>query len=169
MMGAALDAAAARRLREALDVLASGDLPECPVCFDVPKAAHARILRCCAKIMCKTCIPSCNGLCPFCRAPFAVDPQWSDASREAEDGESPYTYNTKDYSLHQDFHTTNEYTSSSYAASNDYSVHKAYAATNDYSAASSSSYTSSTNYTVSTDYSSIAAKYCASSGEAEKP
>ena len=67
MMGAALDAAAARRLREALDVLASGDLPECPVCFDVPKAAHARILRCCAKIMCKTCIPSCNGLCPFCR------------------------------------------------------------------------------------------------------
>ena len=27
-----LDAGAARRLREALDILASGELPECPVC-----------------------------------------------------------------------------------------------------------------------------------------
>jgi len=29
---AALDQGAARRLREALDVLAGGELPECPVC-----------------------------------------------------------------------------------------------------------------------------------------
>ena len=98
------DEAAIRRLREAVAILASGDLPECPVCFDVPITAHARILRCCAKIMCKACIPSCNGLCPFCRAPFAVDPRWSDA-REAEDGESPYTYSTKDYSIHLPFHS----------------------------------------------------------------
>ena len=32
-----LDAGAARRLREALDILASGELPECPVC-KLPRA-----------------------------------------------------------------------------------------------------------------------------------
>ena len=31
-LGASMDAGAARRLREALDILASGELPECPVC-----------------------------------------------------------------------------------------------------------------------------------------
>merc|ERR1740124_1182042 len=110
-----LDSGAARRLREALDVLAGGELPECPVCFDVPLTSDARILRCCAKIMCKSCIPSCNSTCPFCRAPFQAC--------EAEDGESPYTYNTKDYSIHSHFRTTNEYTSSGYSASNDSSIY----------------------------------------------
>ena len=101
--------------------------------------------------MCKSCIPSCNSTCPFFRAPFQAC--------EAEDGESPYTYNTKDYSIHSHFRTTNEYTSSGYSASNDYTAHTAYAATNDYSDTSS-------------DYSSITSKYdtyCASSAESSKP
>mmetsp|Transcript_24506 Transcript_24506/g.49735 ORF Transcript_24506/g.49735 Transcript_24506/m.49735 type:complete len:160 (-) Transcript_24506:58-537(-) len=149
----ALDAGAERRLREALDVLASGELPECPVCLDIPVTSDARILRCCAKIMCKTCIPSCNSTCPFCRAPFLA--------REAEDGESPYTYSTKDYSIHSHFRTSNDYTSSNYTSSNDYTAHSIYTATNDYSA-TSSSYTAR-DYSSGADYSSITSKYCASS------
>ena len=36
-----LDSGAARRLREALDVLAGGELPECPVCKPrAPRAEH---------------------------------------------------------------------------------------------------------------------------------
>ena len=89
--------------------------------------------------MCKTCIPSCNSTCPFCRAPFQA--------REPEEGESPYTYSTRDYSIHSHFRTTKEYTSLSYAASSDYATHTTYMATNDYSA-------------TSPDYSSITSKYC---------
>lgn len=180
---ARMESGAARRLCEALDILAGGELPECPICkpprahppihplphqlhprfasgLDVPVASDARILRCCAKIMCKACIPSCNATCPFCRAPFEA--------REAEDGESPYTYNTKDYSIHSHFRTTHEYTSSSYTATRDYSAHTAYSATNDYSD-TSSAYTASRDYSSSADYSSITAKYCASSAGSSEP
>ena len=183
-LGASMDdPGAARRLREALDILASGELPECPVCkppraynpstyrhtnmhphsasgLDIPVASDARILRCCAKIMCKLCIPSCNATCPFCRAPFEA--------AEAEDGESPYTYSTKDYSIHSHFRTTQEYSSSSYTATHDYSAHTAYSVTNDYSN-TSSAYTASREYSSSADYSSITDKYCASSAGSSEP
>jgi hypothetical protein len=186
--------AAQRRLAEALAIIASGTLDECPVCLEQPAPCDARVLRCCQAIMCRRCIPSCSDTCPFCRRPF-VDERGRNAgqveSPQAEEGESPFSYTTKDYSVHReyecsvDYTLTRRYDSKDYAApqssygtqsyhTHDYSSH-AYAATNDYSSnsskASSSNYTSSnytssnytsSNYTSSIDYSSVADKYSVS-------
>ena len=160
-----LDASAARRLRESLDILASGELPECPVCLDPPAPDCARILRCCAKIMCRECIPSCNRTCPFCRAPFLET-----ARSETEDGESPYTYSTRDYSVHAHFAPTNDYSGTGHSRATrdykakDYSTSRTYTAS-EYKASEykASDYSAPTaKYTSSTDYSSIAAKYSGS-------
>ncbi|EOD35959.1 hypothetical protein EMIHUDRAFT_227084 [Emiliania huxleyi CCMP1516] len=64
-------AAAVRRLRAAAELIATGNTPECPVCLEQPSAMDARILRCCAAVMCRECVPLCNGICPFCRREFA--------------------------------------------------------------------------------------------------
>ena len=115
-------------------------------------------LACCFNQMCNDCAVAYSEEgkeeCPFCRAPFEA--------AEAEDGESPYTYSTKDYSIHSHFRTTQEYSSSSYTATHDYSAHTSYSATNDYSN-TASAYTASREYSSSADYSSITDKYCASS------
>ena len=134
--------------------------------LEIPKHSEARILRCCAQIMCLHCIPSCDGTCPFCRAPFQSRKAEDGSTPSAGEGESPYTYSTRDYSEHASYAASNDYsgtsasytsgtyTSAGYTASNDYSTHSDFSAT-DYSASST--------YTATTDYSSITSKYCASS------
>ena len=64
-------AAAVRRLRAAAELIATGSTPECPICLEQPSAMDARILRCCAAVMCRECVPLCNGICPFCRRELA--------------------------------------------------------------------------------------------------
>ena len=155
--------ASKRRLAAALDRIASRQLDECPVCLEVPSAEDARVLRCCSAIMCRHCIPQCKSTCPFCRSPFQEG-----RLQRPEEGESPYTYSTKDYSIHSHFHTTQEYSSSSYTATHDYSAHTSYSATNDYSN-TASAYTASREYSSSADYSSITDKYCASSAGSSEP
>ncbi|EOD14023.1 hypothetical protein EMIHUDRAFT_311135 [Emiliania huxleyi CCMP1516] len=154
-------AAAVRRLRAAAELIATGNTPECPVCLEQPSAMDARILRCCAAVMCRECVPLCNGICPFCRREFAgigESCSHDDAERTARQlearrfrapsetspdlsrtaGESPYTYSTREYSA------SNDYTSTL-----DYSAHSAFTASNDYS--------STRDYTCTADYSSTAA------------
>ena len=186
--GSSLDAAAQRRLASALSKIAENDLHECPICMEVPVAKDARVLRCCAAIMCRHCIPSCKQTCPFCRCPFPEDRQ------ENADGESPYTYTTQDYSVHtdyvcsrdytvarrsydsRDYSSSTSYTSQSYTSSVDYTSTSSYS-TSSYTATnySSSSYTATNDYSnssgdkysvsddkykaSSTDYSAIADKY----------
>jgi hypothetical protein len=167
------DVGAQRRLKEALEKISSGQLDECPVCLECPSATDARILRCCAAVMCRHCIPSCKKTCPFCRAPFQEG-----RLERAGEGESPYTYTTQDYSQHTEFtitkdyvvsrtgYTTKDYSAgSSYAnSSKDYCVTSAPYATKDYSvrtsayttknySVSSTAYTTK-DYSASTSYSS---------------
>ena len=149
-----LEAGASRRLAAALERVSSNTLDECPVCLEIPAPTDARILRCCAAIMCRHCIPACNNkTCPFCRAPFQ---EGLVEEAQVEEGESPFTYTTLDYAAHTDYVTSVDYTvtrryeahdyQASAARAKDYQA-KAYQAT-DYSAASSSS-----------SYSDIADKY----------
>ena len=174
--------AAHRRLSEALGRIASGELDECPICMDVPAPKDARVLRCCAAIMCRACIPQCKGNCPFCREPLLK----GEVDDDVEEGESPYSYTTQDYSKHTDYcasidyTVTRNYTSHAYSpqrsyrskeyTSKDYSAPSTYA-TKDYSIgtasySSSTNYTStnytSNNYTASHDYSISSAKYSGS-------
>lgn len=98
---AEIDEASARRLREALAVIASGDLDECPLCLEVPSAADARVLRCCGAILCVSCIrqlpmPAIDGnpsTCPMCRGHFQAR-----EFHEAEATQDTYCYSTIDYS-----------------------------------------------------------------------
>ena len=144
--------AAQRRLAASLAKIASGDLDECPVCLETPAAEDARILRCCAAIMCRRCIPSCQRTCPFCRCPFQEG-----RLQRPEEGESPYTYTTQDYTAHkeymasQDYSATRQYASRDYSSTTNYTSHS-YSATTDYS--STSNYSATTNYSATNDYSS---------------
>ena len=135
-----LDAAAERRLTASLAKIASGDLDECPVCLEIPSAKDARIVRCCAAIMCRHCIPSCKRTCPFCRSPF----QEGRLARQ-DDGESPYTYTTQDYSVvAHDYTVSHDYTLSK----REYTSHQYTSA--DYSASGAHSYTATTDYSAGT-------------------
>ena len=128
-----LEEGAARRLKEALAKIAENNIDECPVCLECPAPADARVLRCCQAIMCKDCIPGCKRTCPFCRLPFEER-----IALDEPDYESPYTYTTKDYSMHTEFISTIDYTVRRYSSSTTYT-------TKDYSASSSSSNCSSSN------------------------
>ena len=115
---------------------------------------------------------------PLCRAPFLET-----ARSETEDGESPYTYSTRDYSVHAHFAPTNDYSGTGHSCASsgatrdykakDYSTSRTYTAS-EYKASEykASDYSAPTaKYTSSTDYSSIAAKYSAagsSSGDASR-
>lgn len=149
------------RLATSLEKIASGLLDECPVCLEKPAAEDARILRCCAAIMCRHCIPSCKRTCPFCRCPFQEG-----RLQRADEGESEYTYTTQDYSACTNYTATNDYKVTRRYESKDYSSTSSYSSGN-YSSSSyssgnyssttnytSKSYTSTTNYTSSNDYSS---------------
>ena len=154
-MGEPQGSANVDRLRRALDVLASGELEECPICFIVPaSAAEARILRCCHKIMCKACVPRLPVLpptCPFCRGPF-------EKGELLEVDESPWTYTTQDYSIHSAFTSTGDYSvrgdysSTTTYSSQDYSNHTDYKVDPD-------KYKTTGNYTTTTDYSVDPDKY----------
>ncbi len=106
------------RLQAALDNLARGKLDECPLCFEVPLSARdVRVLRCCASVMCKACVPKLPplpGTCPFCRMPF-------EKGEVEDEGESPFTYTTQDYTVHSafsagDYSARADYTASAYVA-----------------------------------------------------
>ena len=105
-----------------------------------PSAKDARIVRCCAAIMCRHCIPSCKRTCPFCRSPF----QEGRLARQ-DDGESPYTYTTQDYSVvAHDYTVSHDYTLSK----REYTSHQYTSA--DYSASGAHSYTATTDYSAGT-------------------
>ena len=158
MTAAAADAAAVR-LKAALAKIASNELDECPVCFEVPTAKDARVLRCCAGIMCRHCIPNCGHTCPLCRQSFLLSDQPVDDYAKSDEYESPYAYTTHDYSQHSEFVTSLDYTVvHKYDASGN-RTYQAQAYTSkdytskDYSAASSSSsYSATTDYSVSGSY-----------------
>ena len=137
----AVDEAGLRRLAASLEKIASCSLDECPVCLDAPAPSDARILRCCAAIMCRHCIPACNRTCPFCRAPFQEG-----QDEPPDEGESPYTYTVLEYAAHAEYVASVDYTVSRRYESNDYSALRSY---------------SSREYTPSSDFSSMANKYTA--------
>ena len=167
----ALGASAARRLREALERIANGELDECPVCLEKPASTDARVLRCCQAVMCKDCIPSCKRTCPFCRMPFqerlALDEQFEEESR--------FTYTTQDYTEHTDFvvsndytirrrdYSSSEYTANSYCARTNSYITRDYSVGNSTFTASSSSSYSAKDYSNTKDYSVPDDKYCAQS------
>ena len=177
-----MEDAAARRLRDALDRIASDTIEECPVCLEQPTASDARVLRCCQAIMCRRCIPSCkhpiNGYtCPFCRNPFESQADLEGMPEEDQGNESPFTYTTKDYSAHREFVASVDYTVSrsdwyaeSGRAASSGSVQD-YSAVNDYSATTSSGqgaystkdYSAGHTQFTATDYSSSTDYSCSSS------
>jgi len=181
---AATSASATRRLLAAAESIAAGQCPECPVCLEQPAAFEARILRCCAAIICRACVPLCSGSCPFCRRPFeALGESCShdDVGRVVsalQSGESPHTYSTLEYRATLDFSTCSDYeargdytttagdylTTADYTHTNqDYTVPATDASSNDYANASSVDYSvlandysaPTLNYTA-TDYSGVA-------------
>mmetsp|Transcript_19911 Transcript_19911/g.63418 ORF Transcript_19911/g.63418 Transcript_19911/m.63418 type:complete len:187 (-) Transcript_19911:42-602(-) len=161
---AAQSSAAVRRLRAAAELIATGNMPECPVCLEQPSAMDARILRCCAAVMCRECVPLCNGICPFCRREFAgigESCSHDDAERTArqlEAGELPYTYSTREYSASNDYTSTLDYSAhSAFTASNDYSSTRDYTCTADYS--STVDYSATREYTPSVDYAAVGQRY----------
>lgn len=103
---------AARRLRSALEVIESGTLEECPLCLEVPSAADARVLRCCAAILCRACIhqlptPAIEGAastCPMCRGPFQAA-----EFEEAAKPQDAYAYTTLDYAQHGTYRASVDY------------------------------------------------------------
>lgn len=137
-----------------------------------PEPRDARVLRCCANIICRRCILDISAStnqgekrlfshapCPFCREPLVEGPppaaaEGSTSAAAAGAGqpavahESPFTYTTADYAVHSEFSASVDYT---VTRSKGYTT-QAYAATTDYSACGSSSYTSK-DYT-SQDYTS---------------
>ena len=130
---ASAEASAKRRLRDALTLLESGAIPECPVCLEQPLRADARILRCCAGILCRSCIPQCLGTCPLCRQRFeAVE---SHTDRSAACGESPFTYTFQEYT-HLDYGSC--YVSTGADGSAVSYGHSGFGATNDYNCNSES-------------------------------
>ena len=141
----ALDEASAQRLRATLERIAAGESNECPVCLEVPCAKDVRILRCCQQEMCRACIFSCAGLCPFCRGEMVTrSVAEANAPESSPETESPYTYTHLEYGAYGNYTCTNDYshigtyTYSEYSHSGEYTygdyslAQGAYAATDLY-------------------------------------
>mmetsp|Transcript_22466 Transcript_22466/g.68492 ORF Transcript_22466/g.68492 Transcript_22466/m.68492 type:complete len:196 (-) Transcript_22466:158-745(-) len=154
------------RLRASAELIVSDECPECPVCLEIPTPLEARILRCCATIMCRACIPLCQGVCPFCRRTFeelgesCSHSEVDQVIRALTTGEMPHTYPTHeytsrvDYSMHLPYEVSVDYTSTlDYTTASNYHVSGDYTPKLDYSVG--------TDYNVSNDYSLPANQYVA--------